>query len=66
MLIIYIYIFNKGNVRGGILIIADANLFIRDNLDSLVKKRRELKFIISCIYKFKIFKLSLILFYYIY
>ena len=69
MLITYIYFFNK---RGGeawegeILMIADVNLFIRDNLVGLIKERSELKFIIDCIYKFKIFKLSSILFFYIY
>ena len=46
--------------------IANANLFIYNNLVDLIKKRSELKFIISYIYKFKIFKLSSILFYYIY
>ena len=46
--------------------IADANLFTRDNLADLAKKRSELKFIIGCIYKFKIFKLNSILFFYIY
>ena len=44
----------------------NANLFIRDNLADLVKKRRESKLIINCIYKFKVFKLSSILFYNIY
>ena len=57
MLIIYTYYF---------LIITNANLFIRDNLVDLIKKRRSNKFIINYIYKFKIFKLSSILFYYIY
>ena len=46
--------------------IADANLFIRDNLADLIKERSKSKFIINYIYKFKIFKLSFILFYYIY
>ena len=46
MLIIYIYYF---------LIIANINLFIRDNLADLIKKRRSIKFIINYIYKFKIF-----------
>ena len=48
------------------LIIANANLFIYNNLIGLIKKRSNSKFIISYIYKFKIFKLSSILFYYIY
>ena len=48
------------------LMIADANLFTRDNSVSLIKERSNPKFIISYIYKFKIFKLSSILFYYIY
>ena len=46
--------------------IADANLFTRDKLVDLVKERSEPEFIIGCIYKFKIFKLSPILFFYIY
>ena len=46
--------------------IADANLFTRDKLAGLVKRRNNPEFIISYIYKFKIFKLSSILFYYIY
>ena len=46
--------------------VADANLFTRDKLADLVKKRIEFEFIIGCIYKFKIFKLSSILFFYIY
>ena len=48
------------------MIIINANLFTRDNLVNLIKKRRELKFIINYIYKFEIFKLSSILFFYIY
>ena len=48
------------------LIIADTNLFIRDNLANLIKKRRSIKFIINYIYKFKVFKLNSILFFYIY
>ena len=47
-----------------ILIVADANLFTRDDLADLIKERSELEFIIGCIYKFKVFKLSLILFFY--
>ena len=66
MLIIYTYFFNKEDAGGEILIVADANLFTRDNLDSLAKKRRGPEFIISYIYKFKIFKLNPTLFYYIY
>ena len=46
--------------------IANANLFTRDNLIDLIKERSELEFIINYIYKFKIFKLSSILFFYIY
>ena len=46
--------------------IADAILFIRNNLASLIKERSNSKFIINYIYKFKIFKLSFILFFYIY
>ena len=56
MLITYIYF----------LIVANANLFTRDNLVDLIKELNNSKFIISYIYKFKIFKLSSILFYYIY
>ena len=51
MLITYIYFFNTCER----LMIANTNLFTRDKLVDLVKKRRELKFIINCIYKFKIF-----------
>ena len=36
------------------------------NLAGLIKERSESKFIIDCIYKFKVFKLSPILFFYIY
>ena len=46
--------------------VADAKLFIRDNLVDLIKERSNPKFIISYRYKFKIFKLSPTLFYYIY
>ena len=46
--------------------IADANLFTRDESASLIKERSNSKFIINYIYKFKIFKLSSILFFYIY
>ena len=42
------------------LIITNINLYIRDNLANLIKKRINLKIIINYIYKFKIFKLSLI------
>ena len=44
----------------------NANLFTRDNLADLAKKRSEFEFIIDYIYKFKVFKLSSILFFYIY
>ena len=46
--------------------VMDANIFIRDNLAGLIKERSEFKFIINCIYKFEVFKLSSILFFYIY
>ena len=46
--------------------VTNANLFIRDNLAGLIKERSESEFIINYIYKFKIFKLSSILFFYIY
>ena len=62
MLITYTYFFNGC----GYLIVINANLFTRDNLADLIKERSNPKFIIGCIYKFKIFKLSSILFYYIY
>ena len=62
MLITDIYFFNNC----GYLIIANANLFTRDNLADLIKERNNLEFIISYIYKFKIFKVSSILFFYIY
>ena len=48
------------------LIVIDANLFIRDKLADLIKKRSEPELIISYIYKFKVFKLSPTLFFYIY
>ena len=48
------------------LIVTNTNLFIYDKLVNLIKERSESKFIISYIYKFKIFKLNSILFYYIY
>ena len=46
--------------------VADANLFTRDKLAGLAKKYSEPELIISYTYKFKIFKLSSILFFYIY
>ena len=55
-LIIYIYFFNK----------KDANLITRDKLVDLINKRSEFKLIVNYIYKFRIFKLSSILFFYIY
>ena len=44
----------------------NAKVFIRDNLVDLIKERSNSKLIINYIYKFKIFKLSSILFFYIY
>ena len=41
--------------EGEILMITDVNLFIRDNLVDLVKRRNNLKLIIGYIYKYKIF-----------
>ena len=58
----YTYFFNSY----GYLMVADANLFTRDNSAGLIKERSNSKFIINYIYKFKVFKLSSILFYYIY
>ena len=52
--------------EGEILMVADANLFTRDDLADLIKERSEPELIIGCIYKFKVFKLSPILFFYIY
>ena len=52
--------------EGEILIVTDANLFTRDNLAGLTKERSNPKFIIDYTYKFKVFKLSPILFFYIY
>ena len=60
MLITYTYFFN--NYKR--LIVTNTNSFIRDNLADLIKERSNLKIIIGYIYKFKIFKLSSILFYY--
>ena len=48
------------------LIVANANLFTRDDSADLTKERSNPEFIINCIYKFKVFKLSSILFFYIY
>ena len=62
MLIMYTYFFNNCER----LIVADADLFTRDDSADLIKERSNPKFIINYIYKFKIFKLSSILFYYIY
>ena len=63
----YTYFFNKKGARKSeILMIINANLFIRDNLVDLIKERSEFKLIINYIYKFKVFKLSSILFFYIY
>ena len=45
--------------------VANANLFTRDELANLIKERSEPELMIGCIYKFKIFKLSSILFFYI-
>ena len=69
MLITYTYFFDKGGGKaweGEILMVADANLFTRDDSADLIKERSELEFIIGYTYKFKIFKLSSILFFYIY
>ena len=52
--------------EGEILMVVDANLFTRDESAGLAKKRSEPELIIGCIYKFKVFKLSPTLFYYIY
>ena len=46
--------------------VADANLFTRDDSAGLIKERSELELMIDYTYKFKIFKLSSILFFYIY
>ena len=62
MLTTDIYFFNDC----GRLMVADANLFTRNNSADLIKERSNPKFIIDCTYKFKIFKLSSILFFYIY
>ena len=52
--------------EGEILMVADANLFTRDESAALAKKRSDPELIIGCTYKFKIFKLSSTLFFYIY
>ena len=62
MLITYIY-FSNNYER---LIVTNINLFIYNNLVDLIKERNNSKFIINYIYKFKIFKLNSILFFYIY
>ena len=46
--------------------VADANLFTRDDSAGLTKERSDPEFMIGCTYKFKVFKLSPILFFYIY
>ena len=46
--------------------VADANLFTRGELAGLIKERRSNELMIGYIYKFKVFKLSPTLFYYIY
>ena len=46
--------------------VTDANLFTCDDLAGLIKERSNPEFMIGCIYKFKVFKLSPILFFYIY
>ena len=62
-----VYLFLMRETRESeILMIADANLFTRDNLVDLIKERSNPKFIVGYTYKFKVFKLSPILFYYIY
>ena len=43
--------------KGEILMIADVNLFIHDNLANLIKERSEPKLMIGYIYKFKVSKL---------
>ena len=58
MLIIYIYFLireRRTTRESEILIITNTSLFIYNKLIDLAKKRRELKFIINYIYKFKIF-----------
>ena len=62
MLITYIYFFNGC----GRLMVADANLFTRDDSAGLTKERSNPEFMIGCIYKSKVFKLSPTLFCYIY
>ena len=52
--------------EGEILMVADANLSTRDESAGLTKKRTGPEFMIGCTYKFKVSKLSPILFYYIY
>ena len=50
----------------GRLVVADANLFTRDDSAGLTKERSDPEFMIGCTYKFKVFKLSPTLFFYIY
>ena len=69
MLITYTYFFDEGGGEaweGEILMVADANLFTRDDSAGLTKERSEPEFMIGCTYKFKVFKLSPTLFFYIY
>ena len=54
MLITYTY-FLDGCGR---LMVADANLFTRDDSAGLTKERSDPEFMIGCTYKFKVFKLS--------
>ena len=46
--------------------VADANLFTRDKSAGLAKKRSNSELMIGYTYKFKVFKLSPTLFFYIY
>ena len=41
--------------EGEILMVADANLFTRDESAGLAKKRSEPELMIGCTYKFKVF-----------
>ena len=66
MLIIYTYLFNKRDIEERDFNNYEYDFFFYNKLIDLIKEYSEFKLIINYIYKFKIFKLSFILFFYIY
>ena len=51
----YTYNLMREAREGEILMVADANLFTRDDLAGLTKERSDPEFMIGCTYKFKVF-----------